>query len=99
MRQQLLLELKKFQCCLLSSAIFLAKICSIASSFQYGKNDYEHLDWIKRCLEIGAEITIRVVETSKDLTEPISRRRENPELVEKAQRKYYESLKEKDRGI
>ena len=64
----------------------------------HDENDYEHLDWIKRCLEIGDEITIRVVETS-DLTEPISRRRENPELVEKAQRKYYESLKEKYRGI
>lgn len=58
----------------------------------HGKNDYEHLDWIKRHLKIGDEINIRVVETS-NLTKPISRKREDPKLVEKSKRKYYESLK------
>ena len=67
---------------------------SVGGLLHHGKNDYEHLNWIKRHLEIGDEIIIRVVETS-DLTKPISRRREDPKLVEKAQRKYYESLKQK----
>ena len=65
---------------------------SVGGLLHHGQNDYEHLDWIKRNLEIGDEITIRVIE-SCDLTTPVSRRREDPKLVEKAQRKYYESLK------
>lgn len=56
--------------------------------------DNEHLDWIKRHLKSGDEITIRIVETS-ETTKPIARRSEDPNLVQKAERKYYESLKQK----
>lgn len=58
--------------------------------------NYEFLDWIKRHIELGDEITIRVVETSKP-TKPIARRSEDPNLVRKAEREYYERLKEKYR--
>ena len=67
---------------------------SVGGLLHHDRHDYEHLDWIKRHLKTGDEITIRILETC-DLTKPISRQREDPELVEKAQRKYYESLKEK----
>lgn len=65
---------------------------SVGGLLNHGKHDDEHLDWIKRHLKIGDEITIHVVENS-DLTKPISRRRQDPKLVEKAQRRYYENLK------
>lgn len=54
----------------------------------------EHLDWMKRHIKLGDEINIRVVETSQ-ITKPITRRSEDPNLVQKAERKYYESLKKK----
>ena len=66
---------------------------SVGGLLHHGKHDYEDLDWIKRHIEIGDEITIRVVETS-NLTKPISRHREDPKLVEKARRKHYEALKQ-----
>ena len=67
---------------------------SVVGLLHHGKHDYdyEYLDWIKRHLKIGDEINIRVVETS-DLMQPISRKREDPKLVEKERRRYYESLK------
>lgn len=65
----------------------------VGGLLHHGKHDDEHLDWIKRHLKIGDEIKIRVVESFK-VTQPIARRREDPQLVEKAQRKYYESLKQ-----
>ncbi len=58
----------------------------------YDKHNDEYIDWIKHSIQVGDTITIRVVETSNS-TQPIRRRRQNPKLVEKAQRKYYESLK------
>ena len=64
----------------------------VGGLLHHDRHDDEHLDWIKRHLSIGDEITIRVVESS-DLTQPIARRRQDPKLVEKAKRKYYESLK------
>ena len=65
---------------------------SVGGLLHHGKHDYEHLNWIKRHLNLGDEIVIRVVETS-DLTQPIFRQREDPKLVENARRKYYENLK------
>lgn len=65
---------------------------SVGGLLAHGKHDYEHLDWIKGCLKTGDEITIRIVE-ARSLTKPISRRRQDPRLVEEAQREYYESLK------
>ena len=64
----------------------------VGGLLHHGKHDYEHLNWIKRHLNLGDEIVIRVVETS-DLTQPIFRQREDPKLVENARRKYYENLK------
>lgn len=65
---------------------------SVGGLLHHSQHDYEHLDWIKRHLKTGDEITIRVVEAC-DLTKPISRRRQDPKLVEEARRRYYESLK------
>lgn len=65
---------------------------SVGGLLHHGRNDDEHLDWIKRSLEVGDKITICIVETSHP-TEPIKRRRQDPDLVEKAKRKYYENLK------
>ncbi|WP_019509129.1 hypothetical protein [Pleurocapsa sp. PCC 7319] len=65
----------------------------VGGLLHHARHDDEHLDWIKRHLKIGDEIKIRVVESS-DLTQPIARRRQDPKLVEKAQRKYYENLKQ-----
>ena len=65
----------------------------VGGLLHYGKHDYEHLNWIKRSLEIGDEILIRVVETSA-LTEPVCKRREDPNLVKNARREYYENLKQ-----
>ena len=65
---------------------------SVGGLLHHGQQDDEHLDWIKRHLKIGDKITIDLVENS-DLTKPISRRRQDPKLVEKAQRIYYENLK------
>ena len=54
----------------------------------------EYLYWVKRHLELGDEITVRIIETS-ETTEPIERCSQDPNLVQKAERKYYERLKEK----
>ncbi len=67
---------------------------SVGGLLHHDEYDNEYLDWLKQQVKLGDEITIRVIETS-ELTKPIKRRREDPELVKKAQRKYYESLKEK----
>lgn len=69
---------------------------TVKGLLHHAKNDDEHLDWIKRHLKIGDEITVRVIETSNS-TRPISKRREDPQLVEKARRRYYESLKKEYR--
>lgn len=63
----------------------------VGGLLHHDKLDYEHLDWIKRHLKIGDEIKIRIVKSS-NFTQP-TRRREDPQLVEKAKRKYYENLK------
>ena len=64
----------------------------VSGLLHHRKHSYEHLDWIKRQLKIGDDIVIRVLETS-DLSEPISRKRQGPKLVENARREYYENLK------
>ena len=58
----------------------------------HARHDSEHLDWVKRYMMVGDKITINIVDISEP-TRPIKRRREDPKLVEKAERKYYESLK------
>ncbi|VEP17157.1 hypothetical protein H1P_560014 [Hyella patelloides LEGE 07179] len=67
---------------------------SVVGLLHHDEYDDERLDWLKRQVTLGDEITIRVIETSEP-TKPIKRRREDPDLVKKAQRKYYENLKEK----
>lgn len=58
------------------------------------EHDYEMLDWVRQSLSPGDEIKIRIME-STHADEPSGRRRDDPDLVEKAQRRYYEKLKEK----
>lgn len=60
----------------------------------YGNNDTEHLDWVKRPLSVGDQVSIRVVD-SDDIDDPVSRERIDPDFEEKEERKYYERLKKK----
>lgn len=54
----------------------------------------EYLDWFRRELPVGSEITLRIVETDA-ADEPAVRRPVTPEDVERSERKYYERLKAK----
>lgn len=58
----------------------------------HGKNDDENLDWVKRHLSVGDEVSIRIID-SLQIDQPKTRKRSDPEFVEKQQRKYYEKLK------
>ncbi len=51
-----------------------------------------HLKWFGRALHIGDEIRIKVIRASH-VDEPKTRKREDPDLVEKQKRRYYERLK------
>ena len=65
---------------------------SVSGSATYGKDDSEELSWINRNLSIGDEITIKIVE-SDVCDPPKSRKRLEPDFVEKAKRRYFEKLK------
>lgn len=66
---------------------------SVGGLITHGQNDNEHLDWVKRSLTVGDTVTIRIVD-SDQVTAPIKRERSDPDLVAKAKRRYYESLKQ-----
>ena len=51
-----------------------------------------HLNWVGRRCRVGDEIRIKNLKTSK-VDKPRSRRREDPGLVDKQKRRYYEQLK------
>lgn len=57
----------------------------------------EHLYWFKEALRQGDTVVLRIVE-SEEVSDPVWRRAEDPELLEKARRRYYERLKEEDEG-
>ena len=59
----------------------------------YGKNDHEGLQWIGRYLNIGDEITINIIDTL-EVDEPKTKKRQDPEFVEKQKFKSYQKLKE-----
>ncbi|MGD0949603.1 MAG: hypothetical protein ABSA52_19520 [Candidatus Binatia bacterium] len=51
-----------------------------------------HLKWLKTTLAVGDTITVRIVDRSR-VDSPCERRKEDPEEVARAQRRYYERLK------
>ena len=51
-----------------------------------------HVEWAVRSLRHGDEIRIRVVQAER-VSRPRRRKREDPRLVEKQKRRYYEHLK------
>jgi flagellar basal body L-ring protein FlgH len=57
------------------------------------EDSYEHLDWVKRSVQVGDMITIRIVE-SDQATLPIRRERDDPDFVAQQKRRYYNKLKE-----
>jgi hypothetical protein len=65
---------------------------SVGGLAVHGENDYEHLDWVKRSVQVGDVITIRIVE-SEQAALPIHREREDPDLLAQRERRYYEELK------
>jgi hypothetical protein len=52
----------------------------------------EHLKWLKTRLAVGDTITVRIVDRSR-IDSPCERRKEDPEEIARAQRRYYERLK------
>ena len=58
----------------------------------HGNNNHENLKWLKREIEAGDEITIRVIE-SDSCTQSSSRTKQDPDFLEKEKRKYYKKLK------
>ncbi|MGD1939915.1 MAG: hypothetical protein ACFB0G_01255 [Leptolyngbyaceae cyanobacterium] len=66
---------------------------SVSGMNNHGRHDHEHIEWLKQSLDLGDEMTIRLIE-SDESTMPIERRREDPDLVRKAERRYYEKLKQ-----
>lgn len=57
------------------------------------RHDNEHMEWLQHPLTTGDEILIRIIESSQP-SAPASRRRDDPELVRRQERQYYEHLKE-----
>ena len=53
----------------------------------------EHLKWVKTELRVGDTVTIGIVDID-EVDAPGERRKEDPEAVAKAQRRYYERLKQ-----
>ena len=64
----------------------------VGGMISYSKTNNEHLDWLNASLQVGDSISIRVVDSTEP-TEPTSRKRDDPELAERARRKYFEQLK------
>lgn len=52
----------------------------------------EHVEWLQRELRVGDRILVTVTDSS-DVDPPTHRRSEDPELMEKMEREYYERLK------
>jgi hypothetical protein len=56
--------------------------------------DNEHVDWLRQNLRVGDRVTIDVVDRA-EASEPISRERPDAAFAERAERRYYEQLKQK----
>jgi hypothetical protein len=54
--------------------------------------DNEHLRWHDRRLRVGDVVQLRIVESER-ASAPTQRTRDDPELVERTRRQYYESLR------
>ena len=65
----------------------------LGGHISHGKNDYENLEWIRKSLSVGDEITIKIIESDK-YDEPHKRERSDPDFEEKQKRKYFENLKQ-----
>ena len=66
---------------------------NVSGHKNHGKNDFENLYWLRDSISIGDEITIKVIE-SGGYDEPESRKRQDPNFVEKQRQKYFEKLKQ-----
>lgn len=51
-----------------------------------------HLDWLDGILEIGDEVTIRIIETDK-ADAPVRERKEDTEILKRQRREFYEKCK------
>ena len=51
------------------------------------------VNWLDRTLQVGQRVTLTVIETAQ-ADAPLSRRRQDPALVEQQKRRYYEHLKQ-----
>lgn len=65
----------------------------LGGHISHGKNDYENLDWIRKSLSVGDELTIKIIE-SDEYDEPYKKERSDPDFVEKQKRKYLEKFKQ-----
>jgi len=54
----------------------------------------EDLSWIKQPLKVGDTVGIRIVDV-ENIDEPVTRERDDPKLVERSQRAFYERMKRK----
>jgi len=66
----------------------------LISSFDLGN---EHLRWHDRPLQVGDVVQLRIVESER-ASEPTQRIKDDPELVERSRRRYYEGLKKQYEG-
>ena len=57
-----------------------------------GLNGDEHLKWIASSLHVGDRVSIRVLD-AKAVDVPTRRYHDDPQMVKKAKRRYYEQLK------
>jgi len=56
-----------------------------------------HLEWTDGILEIGDEVTIRVIETN-EFDAPVREYRDDPEQLERQKREFYEQCKREFEG-
>jgi len=56
-------------------------------------NAKEHLDWLRRKLRVGDRVAIEILEAARVDT-PKRRHRDDPAVVDRAKRRYFERLKQ-----
>jgi hypothetical protein len=59
-----------------------------------GSEANEYLNWPKHTLRVEDQVSVRLIRTG-DVDEPARRRRESKEFVERAERRYFDRLKQK----
>lgn len=58
----------------------------------FDSNTKEHLRWLRRRLRVGDRVAIQILESAR-IDTPKRRNRDDPALVDRAKRRYFERLK------